>query len=88
MSFKDETKLLLLIPDMHATVGSCGVADTILIEGSAVKLGLGELGSEGSVLEQFLAGVGWVPELDRSRGDSDKFQIVWLLGPLDVVDGV
>jgi hypothetical protein len=51
MSFQNETKVLLLIPNVNSTVGTSRVADTIFIEACAGELGLLELGAEGSVLE-------------------------------------
>jgi hypothetical protein len=64
MSFQDKTKILLLIPDMNTTIGTTRVANTIFIESGACKLGLLELLSESSVLEQFLACISRVPELE------------------------
>mmetsp|Transcript_19392 Transcript_19392/g.29768 ORF Transcript_19392/g.29768 Transcript_19392/m.29768 type:complete len:355 (-) Transcript_19392:470-1534(-) len=88
MSLQNEAELLLLIPNMDATVSTTRVADTILVEHSAVELGLGELGAEGTVLEKLLAGVGGVPELEGAGGDGDEFEVVCLLGPLNVENGV
>lgn len=88
MGLEDETEVLLLIPNVNTTIGTTGVADTILIERSAVESSLGIFLSEGTILEKFLACIGWVPELNRSRGDGDELEIIWLFGPLDVHDGV
>jgi len=88
MGFQNETEVLLLVPNMDSTVGTTGVADTIFVESGAGELGLGEFRSKSTVLEELLAGVGWVPELEGSRGNSDKFEVIWLLGPLDVVNGI
>lgn len=79
MGLQDESKILLLIPNVDTSVGTTGVANTILVESGAGELSLGELGSEGSVLEELLAGISWVPELERSGGDSHELEVVWLL---------
>ena len=42
--------------------------------------------SECTIFEEFLACIGWVPELNRSGCDGHEFEIVGLLGPLDVED--
>jgi hypothetical protein len=64
---------------VDTTVSSTTVANTFIIEGSAVELGLGVFLTEGSVFEELLCGIGWVPELKRSRSDGTKSQIIWLL---------
>jgi hypothetical protein len=35
-------KILLLIPKMDTTIGSTGIADTILVENGAIEFGLSE----------------------------------------------
>ena len=66
MSFQDEAEILLLVPDMDATVGTTRVADTILIERGAGELCLSELGAKSTVLEKLLGSISWVPELKGS----------------------
>lgn len=77
-----------MVPTVDATVSSTTVANTFVIEGSAVELSLGVFLTEGTVLEKFLSGIGWVPELERSRSDGTESQIICLLRPLDIKDGV
>ena len=73
---------------MDTTIGSTGIADTILIKSCRVKLGLLELCTEGTVSEQLFARISWVPELKRSRCDCNKFEIIWLQGPLNLINGI
>ena len=88
VSLQDETKILLLVPNVDTTVGSTRVADTIFVEDSAWKLGLLELGSKSTVLEQLLACISWVPELHWACCHGTKFEIIWFLWPLDIVDRI
>jgi len=88
MGFENKTKVLLLVPNVDATVGTSRVADTILIKCSAVEFSLGVLLSKCTIFVQFLRSISWVPELNRSRGNSNKLEIIWFLGPLNVEDGV
>ena len=66
MGLENKTKILLLVPDVDASIGTTRVADTILIERGTGELGLLELGAEGTVLEELLACISWVPELKGS----------------------
>lgn len=88
MCLDNELEISLLVPNMEATIGTTRVANTIFIKNSGIHLGLLELGSKGTILEQFLTAVSWVPELERSGSHSHEFQIVGFSRPLDVVDGV
>lgn len=63
MSFDDKLEILLLIPKMDTAIGSTRVADTILVESGRVKLCLLELSTEGTISEQLLASIRWIPEL-------------------------
>jgi len=51
MSLQNETKVLLLIPNVDTTVGTTRVADTIFIKRGTVELGLGVFLSESTILE-------------------------------------
>ena len=86
--FDNKLKFLFLIPKMDTTIGSTGIADSILIKGCRVKLSLLELCTEGTVSEQLFARVSWVPELKRSRSDRNKFEISRLLGPLNLINRI
>ena len=66
MCLKNKTEILLLVPNVDTSIGSTRVADTMFVKGGTVELGLSEFRSESSVLEQFLASISWVPELNRS----------------------
>jgi len=88
MSFQNKTEILLLIPNVDSTVGTSRVADTILVKWGTVELSLGVLLTESTILEKLLGSISWVPELDGSCGDSNEFQIIWFLGPLDVEDRI
>ena len=86
--FDNKLKFLFLIPKMDTTIGSTGIANTIFIKGCRVKLSLLELCTKGTVSEQLFARVSWVPELKRSRRDCNKFEIIWLQGPLNLINGI
>lgn len=88
MCLENETKILLLIPNMDTTICTTRVADTILVKWSAIELRLSVFLSKSTILEQFFTSIGWVPELNRSCRHSNKFQVIWFLGPLDIMDGV
>lgn len=64
MGLENKTKVLLLVPNVDATVGTSRIADTILIECSAVEFSLGVFLSECTIFVQLLGSVGWVPELN------------------------
>jgi len=72
MSFEDETEFSSLIPAMNGTVGTSRVGKTIFIESTAVEFGLWVFLTESTVFEKFFGGICWVPELKRSRGNSNK----------------
>lgn len=88
MSLNHELKVALLIPNMDTAIGSTGVANTIFIINSGIHLGLLELSSEGTILEQFLTAISWIPKLERPGSHGDEFEVICFSRPLNVVDGV
>jgi hypothetical protein len=73
---------------MDSSIGASTKAETLLVKGSAQKFGLGVLLSEGSIFEQLLCGICWVPELERSGCYGRESQIVWFPRPLDIFNWI
>ena len=73
---------------MDSSIGSTTKAETLFVKGSAQKFGLSVLLPEGSVFEQLLSGICWVPELERSACYRWESQIVWFFRPLDILDWI
>ena len=88
MGFEDESEILLLIPNVDATVGTSGIANAILIKGSSIEFSLSVFLSKSTVFEKLFACIGGVPELNRSCCFSNEFKIIGFLGPLDVENGI
>lgn len=88
MGFKYKTKILFLIPNVNTSISSSRITNTIFIKWSAVESCLSILLSKGTVFEKFLASICWVPKLERSSCHSNKLEIIWLLWPLNVEDGI
>ncbi len=63
MCLEDHAELTSLVPTVDTTVSSTTVANTFFVEGSAVELSLGVFLTEGTVFEELLSGISWVPEL-------------------------
>ena len=72
MCLKHKSEFLLLVPDVNSAICTSRVANAILVESSSGEFGLLKLSAEGTVLEETLASICWVPELEASRGDSNK----------------
>lgn len=51
MCFQNESEVLLLVPDVNATVGASRVTDTVFIKCSTVEFGLIEFRPKCSILE-------------------------------------
>jgi len=79
MSFEDETEFASLVPAMNGTVSTTGVSKTIFIKCTTVELSLWVFLTECTVLEKFLGGISWVPELKRSGCNSYESEIVLFL---------
>jgi hypothetical protein len=73
---------------MNSTIGTTRVANTIFIKSCAREFGLRKLRAKSTILEKFFGSISWVPELKRSRSDSNEFKIIWFFRPLNVVNGV
>ena len=86
--FQDKTELASLIPAVDGSVGTTTIAETIFVKTGAVEFGLRVLLSKCSIFEKLFGSVGWVPELKRSSSNSHKSQVIWLLGPLDIANGI
>ena len=79
MSFEDETEFASLVPAMNGTVSTTGVSKTIFIKSTTVELSLWVFLTKSTVLEKFLRGISWVPELKRSGCNSYESKIILFL---------
>lgn len=88
VSFKSNAKISVLIPAMEHTIHSTSVSNTIPIECSAKEFGHLKLVSKWTSLINLLGSISWIPELYTSCCESNESEIVDLLRPLYIKDGI